>query len=207
MPTTPRQTPLPCPAGADVTAVILAGGKSRRMGRDKATLVVGGKTLFEGTRAMFAGLFPQVLIAGDRPDLASGTVPCFPDIFPGSALGGIHNGLFHAKTPWIFIAPCDLPFPDARLVMALLNRRANADCVVIRTPEGLEPVFALYHQNCRPVMERMLTAGHLRITDFFPQVNTSYLDSRSLPDNWQRALYNLNAPDDLRGLAATGDLS
>lgn len=186
---------------SDVTAVILAGGRSRRMGRDKATLMVAGQTLFARTREMVHSIFAQVLIAGDRPDLATTEVPSVADIYPGSALGGLHGGLSAARTPWIFVVPCDLAHPDPQLVRYLLSRRNGCDLVVPRTPQGLEPVFALYHKNCLAVMTQMLATGNFRIFDFYDQVRACYVDTRTLPMDWQRALINLNTPDDVRRFA------
>lgn len=182
----------------DVTGVILAGGRSTRMGRDKATLIVDGRTLFERTRQMLHGVFERVLISGDRPDLATPDVPCVPDIYPGSALGGLHGALSAAETPWIFVVPCDLAYPNPELIRYLLTQRTDCDLVVPRTPLGLEPVFALYHKNCLPLMERMLTRGDYRIFDFYQQVRTTYIDVQMLPVAWTRAFMNLNTPDDLR---------
>ena len=75
----------------DVTGVILAGGRSRRMGRDKALLKVDGVPLFERILGMMQGFFSNVIIAGDRPDLTRPGVPCYPDRYPGSALGGLYT--------------------------------------------------------------------------------------------------------------------
>ena len=185
---------------ADTTGIILAGGRSRRMGQDKATLVVAGATLFDRTLTMLRSLFPRVLIAGDRPDLAQADLPCVADIYPGSALGGIHSGLSAATTEWAFVSPCDLAFPDAELARFILQHRNGYDVVVLRTPGGLEPVFALYHKRCLPAMEGMLTRGDYRIYDLYDQVRVCYLDMETLPDGWQRALLNLNTPEDLQRL-------
>lgn len=183
---------------ADVTGVILAGGRSRRMGQDKATLEIGGEMNIARILAMMRSLFPSVLIAGDRPDLACPEVPAIPDIYPGSALGGIHGGLAAASTPWIFVLPCDLAFPDPELVRFILQHREGYDVVLPRTAQGLEPVFALYHKNCLGAMAGMLARGDYRIYDFYDQVRVRYLDAEILPPGWQRALFNLNTPEDLR---------
>lgn len=184
----------------DVTGVILAGGRSTRMGRDKATLEVEGITLFERTRQMLAGVFTHILISGDRPDLATDEMPCIPDIYPGSALGGLHAALSAAQTPWIFVAPCDLAFPNAAPVRFLLACRNGCDLVVPRSSQGLEPVFALYHKDCLPLMEEMLARGDYRIYDFYQHVQTCYVDVEELPESWQKSLINLNTPDDVRRL-------
>lgn len=182
----------------DVTAVILAGGRSRRMGQDKATIEIAGETLFARTLATMRRLFSRVLIAGNRPDLVRADVPCVPDIYPGSALGGIHGGLSAAPTDWIFVAPCDLAFPDPDLVRIILGHKEGHDIVVIKTPDGLEPVFALYHKNCLAAMEKMLEQGNYRIYDFYDQVRVCYLDAEILPVSWKIALLNLNTPEDLQ---------
>lgn len=186
----------------DTTGVILAGGQSRRMGRDKATLDWQGRTLFEGVLAALQACLPQVVIAGDRPDLARPNVPCFADRYPGSALGGICTALERVPTSWIFVAPCDLPHPDAALIRRILAARPGAEVVLPRTPRGLEPVFAAYHKNCIAPMRRLLAAGNPRIFDFFPEVTVHYLDPPQLPPDWETALTNLNTPADLDRLLA-----
>ena len=186
------------PSVIDVTGVILAGGRSTRMGRDKATLELAGQTLFERTLEVLQTVFPRVLIAGDRPDLARPGVPCVPDLYPGSALGGLQGGLAAITTPWMFVTPCDLAHPDADLVRCILRHKNGCDVVVPRTPGGFEPVFALYHKNCLPLMERMLARGQYRIYDFYNQVHVRYLDPAELPVGWERALRNLNTPQELQ---------
>lgn len=182
---------------ADVAGVLLAGGQSRRMGRDKARIEINGEMLFTRSLALLQRYFPKVLIAGDRPDLAPPGVPAIADIFPGSSLGGLYTGLNAAQTEWIFVVPCDMPYPDGRLVEMLLSQRAGVDAVVPRTPKGYEPVFAAYHRNCLPHMEGMLRNGQHRIYDFYHRIAIRYLDWQQMPQGWERALLNLNNPEQL----------
>ena len=140
---------------SDVTGVLLAGGKSHRMGQDKAILEFSGKSMFDRALDLLESLFSSLLIAGDRPDLARPGIPALADIYPGSALGGLYTGLRAASTEWIFVAPCDMPYPDGRIIEALLDNRSGVDAVVPKTAAGYEPVFALYHKNCLPQMENM----------------------------------------------------
>ena len=181
----------------DVTGVLLAGGKSRRMGRDKALLQVDGKTLFESSLGLLMQFFSRIMIAGDRPDLEQPGILSIADIYPGSALGGLHTGLSAAATDWIFVAPCDMPYPDARIIERLLAERRGVDAVVPRTHDGYEPVFALYHKNCLAPMESMLRQNQFRIYDFYQQISIRYLDPPELPEGWERALLNLNTPEQL----------
>jgi molybdopterin-guanine dinucleotide biosynthesis protein B/molybdopterin-guanine dinucleotide biosynthesis protein len=182
----------------DVTGVILAGGRSSRMGRDKAVLELGGISFFERILSVFRALFPHVLIAGDRPDLAGQDLPCIPDRYPGSALGGLYTGLLAAETPYIFVAACDMPCPDPELIRAIVARRCGYDIVVPRTPAGLEPLFALYGKACLEPMRALLEAKNYRIYDFYPEVRVRYLEPEELPTGWERALVNVNTPEELR---------
>lgn len=184
----------------DVTGVLLAGGKSRRMGQDKALVKLKGQTLFERTLDILQQFFPTIIIAGDRSDLARPDIPAIADIYPGSALGGLHTGLKSAQTEWIFVAPCDMPYPDPLIVRRLLENRKGVDAVVPRTPQGYEPVFALYHKNCLPQMEQMLRNNQLRIYDFYQQIAIRFIDPPQLPDRWQRSLININTPEQLAQL-------
>lgn len=180
-----------------ITGVLLAGGKSRRMGYDKAAIEVDGQTLFAKSLALLRQYFQAVFIAGDRPDLAGPDLPAIDDLYPGSALGGLFTGLHAAKTDWIFVAPCDMPYPDARILELLVSRRNGYDAVVPRTPAGYEPVFALYHKRCLPQMESMLRQGQFRIYDFYQRINIHFVDWHELPEDWQRGLLNINTPDQL----------
>lgn len=185
------------PPYPDVTGVILAGGRSRRMGRDKATLEIAGKALIEGIAELFGQLFPKTLIAGERPDLARPNLPAYADTYPGSALGGLHTGLVHAETPYIFVTACDMPFVDEGLIRALLERREGFDVILPGTPEGLEPLFACYGQGCLPVINRQLQGGNFRILDIYPELRMRIVGPEELPGNWRTALTNINTPADL----------
>jgi len=181
----------------DITGVLLAGGKSRRMGVDKACIEINGITLFSNSLKLLRQYFKVVMISGNRPDLAVDGLLVIPDIYTGSALGGLFTGLHHAETDWIFVAPCDMPYPDSRILELLVNQRNGFDAVVPQTPHGYEPVFALYHKRCLRHMEEMLQKQQFRIYDFYQRINISYLKWHQMPDGWERALMNINTLDHL----------
>ena len=167
------------------------------MGTDKAQLELSGQSLFERSLQLLQAFFSTVIIAGERPDLARPEIPAVADLYPGSALGGLHTGLKTAMTDWIFVAPCDMPYPDARIIEALLQHRTGVAAVVPRTNAGYEPVFALYHKNCLPQMEAMLQQNQFRIYDFYQRIPIRYLEPPDLPTGWQRSLININTPEQL----------
>jgi len=185
---------------ADVTGVIFAGGKSTRMGTDKAALMLGDQSLFQRVNRCLAQVCSQVQIAGARPDLATEDLPAFADAYPGSALGGLHNALTHAETEWVLVLPCDLPYPSSGLLQTLLAQRQGVQAVMPRTAFGTEPLIACYRHDILPLVEEQLQQGDLRLTDLFERLQVRYLGEQELPRGWRRALTNLNRPQDLEGL-------
>ncbi len=184
----------------DVTGVIFAGGKSARMGSDKAGLCIDGQSLFQRVSRALGQVCSRVQIAGERPDLASATLPSFADSYPGSSLGGLHNALANVATEWILVLPCDLPFPSPRLLQTLLSRREGVQAVIPRTSYGSEPLIACYHRSALPLVEAQITQGNLRMTDLLARLQVCYLEEQELPTGWRRALTNLNRPQELERL-------
>ena len=183
----------------DITAVILVGGKSRRMGVDKAFLEIDGTPLFERVLGVCREAFGRVVIVGDQSGRFAGySLPVRPDIYPGSALGGLYTGLVHAETPYVFAAACDLPFPSGAAARHLASLRHGFDAVVPRGADGFEPLFAVYSKTCLEPMRRFLEGGKVRIFDLYPELNIRYVPTDelvSLADD-DRALVNVNTPEE-----------
>lgn len=183
----------------DVTGIILVGGKSTRLGRDKAFLEIDGAPLFERVLTLFRHSFSRILLVGDRPQrFTSYGLEVIPDIHPGSSLGGLHAGLSHAATPFVFASPCDLPFPSAAVMEAILSHTGEADAVAAESACGPEPLFALYSRGCLPAVERLLAEGDLRTRRLFDLVPTLLLRREqvaALPGA-EKAFVNLNTPGD-----------
>lgn len=182
---------------SSVTGVLLAGGKSRRMGQEKALIELRGRPLCSSAMEMLRQYFATVFIAGDRPDLALEDTPSIPDIYPGSALGGLYTGLWAAGTEWIFALPCDMPYPDTRLLDQLLELREGYDAVVPLTPAGYEPIFALYSKRCLPVFEEALRQGRQCIYSLYPLLKVRTLQWQDMPEGWEKGLMNINTPEEL----------
>jgi molybdopterin-guanine dinucleotide biosynthesis protein A len=188
---------------SDITGVILVGGKSRRMGRDKAFLPWQGAPLFEQTLSLFRESFKEVLlVGGDEARFAGYDVSFVPDIYPGSALGGLYTGLFHAKSAYIFVACCDMPFPSGSLLRQLCLLKNGFDCVVPETAQALEPLFAVYAKTALPAMLQLLSLGNLRIYDLYPMLKTRYVCAEELAPFLRegRALLNVNTPEEFAAL-------
>jgi molybdopterin-guanine dinucleotide biosynthesis protein A len=188
----------------DITGVILVGGKSRRMGRDKAFLHIAGKTFFERVLEILGERFDRLMLVGDPVErFAVYSLPVLPDIYPGSALGGLYTALYHAKTQYIFVSSCDMAFPNSNVLCLLCSLRVGFDAVVPRSMHGFEPLFALYAKSCLEPMRNLLESGNRRIRDFYPKVLVRYVQSEELAhfDRDGRSFVNVNTLEELKTIA------
>ncbi len=184
---------------SEITGIILVGGKSQRMGRDKAFLEVAGKPLIERVLRVFTENFTQVVFVGDREErFACYSLPVLPDIYAGSPLGGLYTGLYHAATDYIFASPCDLPFPSGELLRYICSLRNGYDAVVPTTANGYEPLFALYSKSCLGPIRTLLDSGDYCAYAYFPQVRVRYVAYEEVAcfDRDGRAFLNINTPEE-----------
>lgn len=176
------------------------------MGRDKASLEVDGKPLIERLLEIFTKSFAQVVLVGDREErFASYGLPVLPDIYPGSSLGGLYTGLYHAATEYIFAAPCDLPFPSGEVLRHLCSLRNGYDVVVPTTAKGYEPLFALYSKSCLGPIKGLLDSGDYCAYAYYPQVRVRYVEYEELVrfDSDGRAFLNMNTPEEFAKIGGT----
>ncbi|HEY5626844.1 MAG TPA: molybdenum cofactor guanylyltransferase [Nitrospira sp.] len=187
-----------------VTGILLAGGKSRRMGEDKRFLHVGEQTLFERSLGTLRSCFSEVLvvIAQDSPALQA-EVPVIRDLVPDcGSLGGLYTGLAQALTPYVFVVACDMPFLDPKAIRAVVDLKGRADIVMARRENGLQPMHALYGKRCLPVMEAMAKERRLKIQEIAsdPALTVYVIGEAELnridPDG--RSFLNVNTPSDLQ---------
>ena len=193
----------------NITGVILVGGKSRRMGRDKAFLQIAGRTLFERVLAVFRECFDRIVLVGDRAERFAGYgLPVLPDIYPGSALGGLYTGLYHSATEHVFVSSCDLPFPNQAVVRHLCSLKSDFDAVVPTLAHGFEPLFALYAKSCLGPMRALLESGNFCAYAYFPQVRVRYVTDEELArlDRDGKSFVNVNTPEDFERIRKEGSL-
>lgn len=183
-----------------VSAAIMAGGKSRRMGQDKAWIDVQGEPLIRRVSDVLGAVADEVIVVANDERYRTLGLRVVPDRFPdGGALGGIATGVGAARHDTVLVAACDMPFLDPAVWRLLLARAGDADVVIPVIGEQLETLHALYTRACLPAMERALAAGRLRVTSFFDEVRVDRLDEDLLRtvDPSLRAFTNVNTPEEL----------
>lgn len=178
------------------TAIVLAGGKSTRMGVDKSLLPFLGKPLIQHVCEQMTPYFQELLIAeGDKKRLAFLNARMVADEVPGQGpLRAIASALAISRNDLNFVMACDIPWLNQRLLLNLLREAHGCDCVIPVTNEGhYEPLFAIYRKSALPGIRRALEDGERRVVAVFDycRVRTVYVPSAD-------AIANINTMDDYR---------
>ena len=186
-----------------MTVVILAGGQSRRMGRDKLRLTLGGETLLARALRRWGEVFPRVLVsvAGPEKFPELGEQRVF-DRFPGAGpLAGLHAGLLAAGED-VFLTGADMPFssPEKALMLASLCGEAEA-CVLTDETSRWEPLFGYYRPSVLPKAEELLTAGRRSMGALLGAVRLPEVKLAELGEKPDSPLArNVNVPEDYEKL-------
>jgi len=197
----------------EVSGIVLAGGLSRRLGRNKAIEPVGGEPLIKRVINRLAQVSEQIVVVLNDSERASAlslpeSTKVVADMYPGKGpLGGIFTGLSAADGEWGVVVGCDMPFLNVDLFNYMLSLRHEFDAVVPVLDGWPEPTHALYSKVCLPHMERWLRAGDLKIVRFFEDVRVRSVPEEDVDrlDPGRLSFFNVNTQDDLdraRSLAA-----
>lgn len=185
-----------------MTGIILAGGKSRRMGQHKLFLQAGSVPLFERVYRVLNPIFTHIIVVANNPEwFRSYDVQVIPDILPGrGVLGGLYTGLSYASSHCSFCFAADMPFLNPGLIRYMIEKRDEGDVIIPRTPDGLQPLHAIYSRKCLKPIKDLLSTGNLKIIDFFTEVTVIYISEREILDYDPMVLsfLNINTKEDLR---------
>ncbi len=152
--------------GTSLAAYVLAGGRSSRMGRDKALLPLAGRPLVEHAVSKLRRLTPNVSILGSRPELAS-FAPLVPDLRESCGpLGGMEAALTHTSQEWTMIVPVDMPFLPAALLRRWAGgvlRQQGARAGIFVVDEVPQPTLCLLHREMLPFLSAAATQGRFKL--------------------------------------------
>ncbi|WP_169713607.1 molybdenum cofactor guanylyltransferase [Paludifilum halophilum] len=177
--------------------ILLAGGESRRMGRDKFLLPFKGESMGCRILRRLKGIGNPVIVAGAGLSCETRGIPVVSDRYPGQGpLAGIHAGLSVSTCGPNLVVACDMPFASPELARLLFSRSEGVDAVVPQDGERTHPLFAVYQRRCLPVLERRLYCRERRVTDFLQELRVGYVDREEMEScaNPDRALFNMNRP-------------
>ena len=185
-----------------VTAFVLAGGKSRRMGSDKALLELYGRPLLEHMLELARSVCPQVCVVGN-PEKFSRLAPVIPDLYAGQGpLAGIHAGLTHSETNLNLILGVDLPFLEADFLSYLISQsRTSGSVVTVPVADGFaQTLCAVYRREFAELAGRALRAGRNKVDAIFPQTSVRQVfDEELVKAGFGPGMFrNVNTPEDWR---------
>jgi molybdopterin-guanine dinucleotide biosynthesis protein A len=183
-----------------MTAAILCGGKSSRMGRSKSFLPYGGKTLIEHRFEQIKDLFAEVVLVANDPDSYSQlSVDVVKDIIPNRGpLVGILSALLVSEYEHTFVIACDMPLVDNRLIREMCQQRNGTDVLVLTHEDGVEPLLGIYSKRCIQPLEEAIFEENLKAQDFLTgiQAQLFQFDPARHGKNGLPPYFNVNTPQD-----------
>jgi molybdopterin-guanine dinucleotide biosynthesis protein A len=194
----------------DCAGIILAGGENSRMPVLKAFMEVKGQKIIERNLRIIKKLFIEVYVVTNQPETYSHlAVPMLGDTYnTRGPMTGIFTSLLNARSPWVFITACDMPFITDRLITYMASKRDQVDAVVPVSPavpqngipvESIEPLFALYSKKLVLSMEKAILRGRKSLRDFLSTKRVKYITNKEIikiePN--ESIFINLNSPEDV----------
>jgi len=185
------------------TIIILAGGKSSRMGQDKGLMLFDGQLLVEHIIGIAKQISNEIILISNQKKYNKFGIPVFEDIYKKKGpAGGIHSGLYYSKTENNLVVGCDMPYLSFKLLDHLLNNiKPEFDAIVPRFNNLPEPLCAVYFKSSIKKLEECIESGQLKMMDIIRLWNTNYVDiNRDLNFFSSNLFTNLNTQQELKML-------
>jgi len=196
----------------DITGIILSGGKSKRMGVNKAMLKIGYETLIERTSNLISALFKKVLLITNTPDEYSFLgLKTFEDIYKNvGPLAGIHSGLTHSTTEKNFIIACDMPFINKELIEFIINYKIDKPIKIPKAEGVTQQLCGVFSKSVLDEIEKMISGSvsdnyensskkniGFKVQHLFQMVDTEIIDVESKFDKYEKGMFmNINNKED-----------
>ena len=189
----------------DTDCIVLAGGKSSRLERDKSLETVGGRSLLQRVISVVSPLSRDIIVIkakGQSFQFLTNTpgLRQVTDIYTDKgALGGLYTGLVGSNSFYNLVVASDMPFLNQTLLRYMLHMAEGFDAVVPRQGDKLEPIHAVYSRRCIAPIEQMLERGDLKIQELFPLIRVRYLEAQEIEkfDPHSLSIFNVNTETDL----------
>jgi len=191
-----------------LTSIILAGGKSSRLGRCKLSESLCGKSLIEYVIRQLEPISNQILIVtakGQSKLPITHKAEVIIDIDPDKGpLGGIYTGLLASKSPYSLVVGCDMPFLNINLLRYMVSQLQGFDAIVPQLEmDKIEPLHAIYSRRCTSIIQTQLEQKQLKISQTLDLLNVRYIQKEECKriDSNLLSFFNINSPSDLRRAA------
>ncbi len=188
-----------------ISCIVLAGGKSLRLGRDKVLEVIGSSNLLQRVTSQLECFSSDIIVVIADGKLSS-HFSGYPgsrivtDIYPGKgALGGIYTGLAASDSPYNLVVAGDMPFLNQALLQYMVQVSPGFDLVVPRVGDLVEPLHAVYAKSCQAPIKRLLNQGEIRVRALFGLVKVRYVEADEIDrfDPKHLSFFNINTEADL----------
>jgi molybdenum cofactor guanylyltransferase len=187
------------PSQQEITAIILAGGKSTRMKQEKGFMPFNGKMLVEHVIFSVKKISLHIIIITQNEEYGQLGYPCYADVLKDKgALGGIYSGLFHSTTKKNLVVGCDMPFLSEKLLTGLVKNIGEEDVLLTEHKGKAETLCSVYDKNCLVHIRKQLEQDHLKITDAFAGLKTRVISFDK--EDWFKGneFANINSQEDLK---------
>lgn len=187
----------------DISAYILAGGKSTRFKEDKTLYLFNGKKLIEHVYGTIGPLFEETaIISNDTEKFSYLNVKTCPDIIPGKGpIGGIYTALKVSEAERVFIFASDMPYLNSEFISYMKQLPDYYDIIIPRYHGNYEPLHAIYSKSCIPHLKRLIDAGENKIINFFNMVEVREVIEDEIffyAEEPSSIFANINYPDDIK---------
>jgi molybdopterin-guanine dinucleotide biosynthesis protein A len=181
-----------------LTAVILAGGKSQRMGEDKAFLDLEGQRFIEHILQVVKGLTQEVMVIANTKEYDCLDVPVYPDVIEGCGpVGGIYTAMQRIKTPYLLVLSCDIPLLKIAVLEYLIEESIPCAANILTTRERWQPLTAIYNSRTLPIFKKALDTKKLKLRSLLSLMD---LHTIACPEDLIPCLNNINTPNDLKNV-------
>ncbi len=185
----------------NVTGIILAGGKSSRMGTDKGLVEYKGKSLVEYAIDLLSPFCDEVIIASDNEDYKQFGLTVVSDHYKDKGpLGGIHAGIKAAKNHWCLVLSCDMPHVLPLSVSYLLSNIQSENCIVPIHHGKVEPLFSVFSKSTLAHVEYCLKTDRLKMLRVLEELKAKFLCFNVITKQSVDHFHNVNRPKDLLSL-------
>lgn len=181
-----------------LTGFVLSGGKSRRMGENKALINYNGVSLLENALRNIENSCKSVFISGFNQEYLSFGVPIITDIYLDCGpISGIYSSLLKSETEWNLIVSVDVPYINNDLIDLLTANVGDFDCIIPIHNKGIEPLVAIYNKRIIEKLKSEINLKNFKLHRIISELKTNYIDCTELIAKYPKLFVNLNSQEDI----------